>query len=108
DGEALDYCWPCAQDVAGDLEVRADLNVDSDALRWCDGCGALLAYRIGPEEAEAEVGHFERTPPSKPTDWAELLHAMAEVPPEDWRDPPVGESQLWDRVRALLAETRDE
>lgn len=106
DGETNDFCEPCAQERAGALEVRREPNSDSDSLRWCEGCGALLDYRIGPEGAEDEVRHFEEKPPTEPAHWAELLHAMAEVPPEDWRvptDQPVAPSPLWARVEALLA-----
>jgi len=105
DGEARDFCEACAQERAGELEVRREYNSDSDILRWCEGCGTLLDFRIGPEDAEEEVGHFEATPPTEPAHWAELLRATAEVPPEDWReptDPRVEPSPLWARVEALL------
>lgn len=105
DGEALDFCETCADERGGGEEVRRDFYTDSDILRWCDGCSALLEYRIGQEEAEEAVAHFEAEPPTEPKHWAELLLAMAEVPPEDWRtpsDPPVEPSPLWMRVQALL------
>ena len=106
DGESKDFCEPCAEAVAGDLEVRREFNSDSDTLRWCETCGTLLGYRIGPKQAEQEIVHFATRLPTTPGHWAELLHAMAEVPPEDFReqgDPPEEPSPLWARVSALLA-----
>lgn len=106
DGEATDFCEPCAEERAGHRRVCRESNHDSDMLRWCADCGALLDFRIGPEEAAVEVARFEAEPPTEPRHWAELLHAMAEVPPEDWRgpgDPQVPPIPLWARVQALLA-----
>jgi hypothetical protein len=104
-GEAKDFCEPCAVNAASDLEVLQEFNSDSDVLRWCEGCGALLSFRIGPEEAEEWIEGFEVQPPSTSAQWAELLQAVAEVPPEDFReldDPPVEPSLLWARVEAIL------
>jgi hypothetical protein len=104
-GDVRDFCRPCAFAAAGNLDVRREQNSDSDVLRSCDACGALLDYRVGPEDAAEEIEGWEESPPRTARDWAELLHAMAEVPPEDFRepgDPPVDPSPLWARVEALL------
>jgi hypothetical protein len=105
-GEGKNFCEPCAIAAAGDLDVSRELNPDAHTLRFCEGCAAMLDGRIGPEEAQGEVEHFETRPPTTREHWAELLQALAEVPPEDFRrptDPPVEPSLLWARVAAILA-----
>lgn len=106
-GEQSSFCEACARRLAtkGD-SVRRELCSDSDTLRWCEVCGALLDFRlVSEDEVEAELRCWEETPPSEPLHWAELLQAMAEVAPQDWRepsDPPVEPSPLWSRVEAIL------
>lgn len=105
DGECRDFCEPCARAVAGRLRVRREPNADSDFIRCCETCGALLDYRVMPEDVEEEIERWEEKPPRAASDWAELLQAMAEVEPADFRepgDPPVEPSLLWARVAALL------
>ena len=105
DGECRDFCEPCARAAAGRLRVRREPNADSDFIRCCETCGALLDYRVMPEDVEEEIERWEEKPPRAASDWAELLQAMAEVEPADvWEpgDPPVEPSPLWARVAALL------
>lgn len=104
DGECRDFCEPCARAAAGRLRVRRETNADSDFIRCCEACGALLDYRVMPEDVGEEVERWEETPPRTASDWAELLQAMAEVEPADFREPgdPVEPDPLWARVAALL------
>lgn len=108
--EASSFCEACAEKLAGDLQVRRD-DVEGDQLRWCEECGALLDWRLVNEDSAAEaIEHFESKPPAVPTEWAELLLAVAEVAPGDWgvawraeglTVADVEPSPLWARVEAL-------
>lgn len=104
--EADSFCETCAEKLA---EKGGQVVRDGDAgdgLRWCSECDTLLDRRIvGAVDVEVEIAHHEETPPTKPKHWAELLLAMAEIPPEDWReakDGPVEPSPLWERVEKIL------
>lgn len=112
--EAASFCGACAEKLAGDLPVWRD-DVEGDVLRWCEECGVLLDWRLTSEEGAAEaIEHFEDKPPSTPSEWAELLLAVAEIAPGDWCEGhraaglPVRDvepSPLWSRVEALLVAT---
>ena len=104
--EADSFCEACAEKLAenGGKVVRDD--PEGDSLRWCPECDALLDRRlVDAVDVDVEIEHHEETPPTEPKHWAELLLAMAEIPPEDWRtaeDEPVKPSPLWERVEKIL------
>lgn len=109
--EAHSFCESCAEKLAEKGgKVRLDA-VEGGGLRWCSECEALLDYRIDSVGgADGEITHHEDTHPTKPLHWAELLLAMAEIPPEDWRtaeDRPVEPSPLWARVEKILSRAKE-
>lgn len=110
--DADSFCEPCAEKLAkkGGV-VRLD-DDEGDSLRWCAECEALLDRRIVyVEDVETEIAHHEEIPPTEPEHWAELLLAMAAIPPEDWRTvegEPVEPSPLWARVERILMATEEQ
>jgi hypothetical protein len=108
--EADSFCLDCAEKIAEAGGTIVEDDDEGDGLRWCRECDALLDWRIiGTEGVIEEIDHYEEKPPSEPAHWADLLLAMAEIPPEDWRGPEdeeVESSPLWARVEAILMKSK--